>query len=320
MEKSPRIAFFGSPELASKCLSILMNKFCIEMVVTRPDRARGRGQTILPTPVKKLACENNIPVYQPQKIKPDFVKVLEMHSINLIVTVAFGRILPPEIIHYPELRSMNLHASLLPRHRGPSPIQAAILNGETESGITIQLMDSRMDAGDIINHLPIPLKEEHTAEDLLKVIIEKAPDFLVSSIKGFLEGKLVPIPQQESEASYCSVLRKHDGFINWEENSEFIARKIRAFNIWPVAFTFLDGKKLRLYRAVSRRDSSGMPGEVIELDKIKGIIVKTGEGVVEITELQLENKRRMNHIDFINGYRGLRGKILGKNYHGKEGL
>jgi len=313
MENFPKIAFFGSPELASACLSILIKRYKVVMVVTRPDRARGRGRKIIPTCVKKVALEYNIPVYQPQKIEKDFVNILKKHGVNLIVTVAFGRILPSEIIHYPELGSLNLHASLLPRYRGPSPIQAAIMNGDSQSGITVQLMNTRMDAGDIINRLPIPLNEDCTAEDLWKQVMEKAPQFLIFSIDGFLKGKLVPHPQQESEASYCSILRKEDGKIYWKEDGKSIVRKIRAFNIWPVAFTFLNGKQLKLYRAVYEEKSlSGVPGEVVEVDKKKGIMVRAGKGMVGITDLQLENKKRMSHIDFINGYRELKGKVLGK--------
>jgi methionyl-tRNA formyltransferase len=308
------IAFFGSPILASVCLQALVNEFSVKLVVTQPKKRGGRGRKVIQTPVHEFASKHRIPVMEPERIDSGFSSTLHSFGIELVVVVAYGLILPEEVISYPPFRSLNLHGSLLPKYRGASPIQSALLHGEKESGITLQLMVPKMDAGDVLTQQKVPISGEMTAENLLEIFIERAPDFLVRSIQQYLSGDLIPVKQDESKATYCKKLNKQDGLIRWESGASEILRKIKALNIWPVAYTTLDGKMLRIFDArvcPFSANHAHTPGRVVALDYRNGIIVETGEGRVALGELQIENKRRMNHRDFLNGYRNLEGKLLG---------
>jgi methionyl-tRNA formyltransferase len=315
MEKE-RIAFFGSPSLAHVCLKALHSRFHIPLVVTQPDRERGRGRKVSMTPVKQYALEQGLAVYQSADLGEGLEQALGEHGITLNVVVAFGRLLRESIIDFPERGSVNLHASLLPKYRGASPIEAAILNGERETGITLQRMKVEMDQGAVLAQMPVAIDDCWTARVLHRRIEEVSPSFLSRSVTGYIDGRLEPVPQDESKASYCGVIRKEDGRIEWRDQASDIRNKIRAYDVWPVAFTFLKGRRLRLYNArvtdaapALRGDAEN--GQVIRADKKQGIVVKTGNGYLGITELQMENKRRMDHVEFMNGHRDLLGSILG---------
>jgi methionyl-tRNA formyltransferase len=315
--RNVNIAFFGSPELSVACLDELRRYFQVRMVVTQPDKRGGRGKTLIETPVTIYAQKHGIDLYKPQKIEEDLLHQLRLHEIELIVVVAYGKILPGEVIRYPELGSLNLHASLLPKYRGPSPIEAVLLNGESETGITIQLMDERVDAGDILASVRIPLDDDTTQSELLRKVIEISPGFLTSVLRDYLDGKIQMQKQDEQKASYCRVIKKADGLIRWEDTAGAIHNKIRAYDLWPVAHTTLDGKFLRLYRSKVCRDDlgfDGVPGMVVEADNRNGILVKTGRGVLSIIELQLESRKRMGFKEFLIGYRNLKGKVLGQGF------
>jgi methionyl-tRNA formyltransferase len=267
------------------------------------------------TPVKEYALEKSIEVYQPDRIDETLIQLFRQHMVDLTVVVAYGKILPHSIVRYPKHGSLNLHASLLPKYRGPSPIQAAILAGESVSGITLQLMTDKMDAGDILASTRIVLEEDWSAADLFAQVALLSPHFLVQSVGEYLDGRIRPVKQDEDEATYCPVIRKNDGLINWTEHAEKLLSVVRAYNLWPVAFTFLDGKVLRIYNAKISPpfdNGRGEKGEIMMLDPQQGIIVQAGKGLLCITELQIENKKRMGFKEFMNGYRGLKGKVLGK--------
>jgi methionyl-tRNA formyltransferase len=324
---SPRVAFFGSPSLAEVCLVDLMKSFTVGMVVTQPGKAAGRGRTVTATPVALTAERASIPLYQPPAVRAEFSDALELHGIELVVVVAFGKLLPREVIDYPPLGSVNLHASLLPKYRGASPIQAALLSGDRTTGITVQRMKVEMDAGDILASLEMEIGPECTAERLIGEIAAAAPPFLRDTLKRYIEGAVTPVPQREEDATFCSLIRKEDGLVDWGEGAERLCGRIRAFNAWPVCYTSLEGKTLRIYDArvagvrspvtppggeeLPRGGGSPVPGEILAVDKREGILVRTGNGVVSLLELQLENKKRLSHGDFANGYRNLAGKILG---------
>ncbi|RKX93067.1 MAG: methionyl-tRNA formyltransferase [Spirochaetes bacterium] len=316
--KNIRIAFFGTAGLSKSVLEALYNeKYNISLVITKPDKIRGRGKKLLPTSVKQFALEHNIPVVALEKVNPDFIDLLKEYRIDISLVVAFGQILPAEVIDYPQYGSLNLHASLLPQLRGASPIQSAILFGLKRTGITLQKMKFKMDAGDILAQEEIAILENWGAEDLLKVVIETSPTFVIKKIPLYLEGKLTPIPQDDSKATYCYSLKKSDGLIDWNTDAVRIVRKILAFNTWPVCYTYLKGNILRLFKAtvysnLSKEIDMLKPGEIFDVDKKIGILVKVKGGAVAIQELQLQNKKRMNFIDFVNGYRNIRGIILGK--------
>ena len=313
MKNSIRIAFFGSPELAAACLSGLLIEFPVALVVTQPDREVGRGRKFRETPVSRVANAENISLLKISKMDRGLLNACRGQEINLIVVVAFGMILPEYLLLYPDHGALNLHASLLPKHRGASPIESSLMKGERITGMTVQLMGQKMDAGDVISRMEVSLGPETTAEDLMDTFICQAPGFLVRSINDYLSGRAKPEKQNEGEASYCSKISKEDGRIEWGESAESIVNKIRAFNLWPVAFTSLDGKILRIFRAHLYRFQSEErqePGRIVKIDRTEGIVIQTGKGLIGITELQQENKRRMGHIEFMHGYRNLLGKML----------
>ncbi len=314
--KNINIAFFGTPLLARKSLEKLVQSFNISLVVTKPDKERGRGRKIVPTEVKKYALERGIPVVTPENFDANFIDILKEYNVNAIVVVAFGKILPASIINFPLYGSFNLHPSLLPELRGASPIQSAILFGLKKTGVTLQKMSEKMDAGDIIAQIEITIEEEWSAEELHEKVLNIAPDFLVEKLNLFFNGKLKPLPQDESKATYCYPLKKEDALLKWSENADLISRKILAFNIWPTCYSYLGTNVLRFFRAyVYNCDDSldGISGQVVKIDKKKGIVVKCGDGCIAITELQLQGKRRMNYRDFINGFRELEGKVFKEN-------
>jgi len=313
MNQNPNIAFFGSPLLAGQCLCTLVQSFTVSMVVTKPDRKAGRGMKTGMTPVKEAALDHGIEVYQPERPDESLMQEMAVHRVNLIVVVAYGKILPELIISYPALGSINLHASLLPKYRGPSPIEAAILNGDNCTGLTVQAMSREVDAGDILTQKEIPLRLDMNASDLLCEIIRIAPDFLLHSIERYTKGALKPQRQNELEATYCTPIRKEDGWIDWHDSATAILNRIRAYDIWPVAYTVLDEKRLRVYRAhiVSRQGHEDvLPGQIIGLDRNEGVLVQTGDGIVGLLELQPENRNRMDFRQFINGYRGIERKLF----------
>ncbi len=315
MSKVVNIAFFGSPRLSAVCLARLHSAYGVRLAITRPDKPRGRGRKVSMTPVKELALEKNIDLYQPDRIDETLIQLFRQHAIDLIVVVAYGKILPDTVVRYPNHGSLNLHASLLPKYRGPSPIQAAILAGEGVSGITLQLMSDKMDAGDILAATRIVIEDNWSATELFAKVSQLSPHFLVQSIGEYLDGRITPVKQDEHEATYCPVIRKYDGLIDWTEHAEKLLNEVRAYNLWPVAFTFLDRKILRIYNAKilsSIDNGGGENGEIVLLDPQQGIIVQAGEGFLCITDLQIENKKRMGFKEFMNGYRGLKGKVLGK--------
>jgi methionyl-tRNA formyltransferase len=315
--KDTRIAFFGSPRLARSCLEELHRKIPVKLVVTQPDREKGRGKSVSATPVKEFAGEHHVHIYQKRELEEDLLDVLREREIDLIVVVAFGRILSEPIISCPRYGSLNLHASLLPKFRGPSPIEAALLAGESATGVSLQIMTPEIDRGDILASRRITIDDQWTAEHLHEELIRVAPPFLSRSVGEYIEGRLKPRPQFDRCASYCRTIRKQDGCIDWNEAAHSIRNRVRAYSIWPVAFSWLDGRLLRLYNAhilaqEGERAGTGKTGEIVAADRKRGLVVKTGEGYLSITDLQLENKRRMDYRDFVNGFRNLEGTLLGK--------
>jgi methionyl-tRNA formyltransferase len=315
--KAVKIAFFGTPLLARVCLEALHHTFGVSLVVTKADKECGRGRKITCNPVKEYALANGIDVRHYAKGGEEIFGELKKKKIELSVVVAYGKILPTEVIEAPPYGSLNLHASMLPKYRGPSPLVAAILEGEKKTGITLQKMHRRIDAGDIILQREVAIEAEDSAGDLLKRITAISPGFLLEGIRGFVSGTLAPRPQNESQATYCTMIGKEAGLIDWSETARTVVNRIRAYNPWPVAYTFLEGKTLRIFKArrAGRKETedgeySGEPGTIVGVDKTEGILALTGEGTVGIRELQLENRRCMTHREFVCGFKELVGKVL----------
>jgi methionyl-tRNA formyltransferase len=307
----------GTPEFACRALlALIESKYDIAGVVTRPDKPRGRGMKISFSPVKELALKNNLNIYQPQKLDtPEFIDILKKISPDLIAIVAFGRIIPKEILELPKYGCINLHPSLLPKYRGASPIPAAILVGDKKTGVTTFYVNEKLDSGDIILQQEEKIAEDDTSATLAARLAQSGAELLIETIAKIEGNQVVRISQEDSEATHTSKLKKEDGFIDWKESALQIARVVRAMDPWPGAYTYFAGRLVKIWGAeVSSGDNqqlsgSSKPGEVVKVTK-EGIIVACGEGFLLVRELQPAGKGRMDSLSFAAGYRVKEGSIL----------
>lgn len=317
MNKFPRIIFFGTPEFAVKPLAALVKNFNVAAVVANPDEPSGRRGTITPMPVKALATKSGISVLQPEKLDSGFMLQVSGLTPDLFVVAAYGKIIPKEILEIPKFGSLNIHPSLLPRWRGASPVQYAILNGDAETGVTIMLMDEKMDHGPILTNSEFRMQNAKlTAPELSEILSKMGAELIVETIPGLVSGGIKPIPQDEAEATYSKILKKEDGKVDWLKTAEELDRQIRAFVPWPGSFTFWQrrGKevKLGLFGAdiVKNLNFSDniVPGAVLIKDK--HLLIKTGKEYLEVLKIQPEGKSIMAAREFINGYGDIDGVIL----------
>jgi methionyl-tRNA formyltransferase len=299
----------GTPAFAVPSLKALIDGgFNIITVATQPDRPRGRGRRPQPSPVKVTAEESGIEVVEPQKIRDEwFLKKLKTLEPELIVVVAYGKILPKSILDIPKLGCINLHASILPGYRGAAPINWAIINGEKSTGVTTTFMDEGMDTGPVLLTKKVLIADDETAEELGKRLSGIGADLLVKTIGLVKEKKIEPVPQDERVATYAPMLKKGDGRVDWNKGAEEVKNLVRGVYPWPGAYTYWKGRLIKIHagRALTGPQASGdgrSPGMVIETSK-EGIKIKCGRGMFEITELQIEGKRRMSAGDFLKGYR-----------------
>jgi methionyl-tRNA formyltransferase len=309
-----KIVFMGTPDFAAGILEALYEaEYDIAAVVTQPDRPRGRKGEPVPSDVKKCALAHGTRVLQPVKIRePEAVKELEKIGADLFVVAAFGQILPKEILEMPRLGCINVHASLLPKYRGAAPIQQAILDGETETGVTIMQMAEGLDTGDILSRMVYPISEEETGGSLFEALTEVGAKLLITTIPLLEEGNIFPIPQDDSQSSYVKMLKKEDGRLDFSQSATALFNRVRGLDPWPGAFTIWKGKQLKIWRATALREkASGMaPGSVFAAGK-EGIDVVCGEGMLRIRELQMEGKKRMSAADFLLGRPMEKGEQLG---------
>ncbi len=308
-----KIIFFGTPEIASPCLDAVINsRHEVICVVTRKDKPAGRKKTVLPPPVKKIALAHNIPVLQPEKPRgPGFIAEYKKYPAGLNLIMAYGGILPPEIIYHPLHDSVNIHASLLPKYRGAAPINAAIINGDNETGVTYQFINEQLDSGDIIYTEKTKIKQEDNSVTLAEKISRLAAKTAVPVLDMIEKGGCKRVPQDESNASYVKQLKKEDGKINFNKTSRETASLVRGLLPWPAAFCFLGGKQLKVYRAREYEyNGPEKPGTVVEVIKKKGPVVKTKDNAVIFEEVQYEGGKKMDGYSFTLGHRGLEGKIL----------
>ena len=306
-----RIVFMGTPDFAVSALEALSaGGHEILCAVTQPDRPKGRSKKPVESPVKALAERLGIPVLQPVKVREkESVESLEALSPEVIVVAAFGQILPEEILSIPPYSCLNIHASLLPKYRGASPIQAAILNGETQTGITIMRMDKGLDTGDILLQKAVTIDPEETGGSLFEKLAPLGGKAILEALDS-LES-ITPVPQKDEEASKTSLIRKTDGLVRWGNHALSIERMIRAYDPWPGAFTLCEGKQLKLWKAKAEEQAyPGVPGELLE-SADGALLVRCGEGALRITALQAEGKRRMSAADFLRGQHLKPGLILG---------
>lgn len=306
-----RIIFMGTPEFAVPSLKALIeSEEKVVAVITQSDKPKGRGLEVIPPPTKVLAEKHGIPVLQPQKIRTDefFNKLKELNP-DLICVVAYGKILPKIILDLPPYGCINVHASLLPKYKGAAPINWAIIRGEKVTGITSMKMDEGMDTGNMLLKREIPIDDEDTGETLSEKLSKVGAEVLVETIRLLKEGGLNPIPQDHSQASYAPMLKKEDGKINWKKSAEEIRNLIRGALPWPGAYTNLEGKLLKIYKA-RVTSGEGEPGEVIKSDS-ETLRVATGIGALDILELQIEGGKRLKTEAFLRGRKIKEGTVLG---------
>ena len=297
-----RIVFIGAGEIGVPTLQALLrsSEHQLTGVVTQADKPVGRAQQIEPTPIKRALAGTKMPILQPMRIKgPEAIEQVRALRPEAIVVMAYGQILPRDLLEIPPVACLNLHASLLPRWRGAAPIQAAIAAGDPETGITVMYMDEGLDTGDILLQRRIDIRSNDTGGSLHERLAQIAPDALLHSLRLFVEGSAPRIPQDNSLATYAPKLKREDGRIDWSEPAQIIERKIRAFNPWPGAFTKFDGPNLKIFSA-SIVDLSGKPGEI--MGRGKEFIIAAGGRALSLGAVQLEGKRRMSATEFLRGH------------------
>lgn len=307
-----KIAFWGTPDFAVPILKKLINsKHEILFVVTQPDKPVGRKQILTPPPVKSLALENNLKIFQPEKVSTsDFLSEYKKYEIDLNLIVAFGQILPDEIIYHPKYHSINIHASLLPKYRGASPINWAIINGDSETGITYQFIEKKLDAGDIIYQEKIKIESSDTSITLSEKLSQLSSETVLKVIDMIETQNYKRIKQDEANATYVKILKKEDGKLNFNEPAINIFNKIRGLLPWPVAYCVFNEKLLKIFKAEIINLNSGKPGEIIDIIKGKGFVVKAGIDALLIYEVQLESGKRMDAFSFAIGQKNFKGKFL----------
>ncbi len=309
-----RVVFMGTPDFATGTLEeIVKSGYEVVGVVTQPDKPKGRGKSLMPTPVKEVALRYGLPVYQPKRAKePEFIETLKGLEPDVIVVAAFGQIITKEILEMPRFGCVNVHASLLPAYRGAAPIQWAVINGDKESGVTIMQMDEGIDTGDMMDKVVVPIAEDETGGSLFDKLSAAGAKLCVKVLKDLEAGKAIRERQpKESTTAYASMINKGMGEINWERKAKEIEQLIRGLNPWPSAYTRIHGKMLKLWKAEVFEDTvHKQAGEIVKIEK-DGIYVQTGEGLLKIRELQLEGKKRMDTASFLRGYSVSEGEILG---------
>ena len=301
----------GTPEFAVPSLKALIDsEHDVIAVIAQPDRPKGRGHKLTPPPTKVLAEKFNIPVLQPEKIKTDeFLEELKELNPDVICVTAYGKIIPKSILELPRNGCINVHPSLLPKYRGAAPVNWTIINSEKVTGVTIMQMDEGMDSGDILLVREVQIGDDDDAEKMLAKLSYIGGEMLVQTLTLLGEGKLKPVKQDESEVTYAPILQKSDGEIKWEKTASDIRNLIRGLTPWPGTFTKLGDKTLKIYKA-NIHEGQGQPGEIIESGK-NSIIVSTGDGALEILELQIEGGKRLDVKSFLSGHQIEKGVILG---------
>ncbi len=302
-----RIVYMGTPDFSVPPLEkMIENGHEIVAVVTQPDKPKGRSDKLMPSPVKECALKHGLKIMQPVKIREkETVEELKSLNADIFVVAAFGQILSQEVLDIPKFGCINIHASLLPKYRGAAPIQMCILNGDKTTGVTIMQMNAGMDTGDILITREIPIEEEDTAGTLFDKLMYLGADLVVEALPMIEKGELTPVPQNDAEATKCGKISKEMGHIDWNDSAEKINNLVRGMNPWPSAYTGLNGKMLKIWKAgicrsADEKAMAGQPGTINSVSR-DSFFVNTGDGILEVTEIQLEGKKRMPVSAFLAG-------------------
>lgn len=320
-----RIIYMGTPQFAVPALEalidgaapgkVLADGYEIVTVITRPDKPAGRGREIVFSPVKQVALRHGIPVWQPGSFKKaENSQALAAYHADLYIVAAFGQILPQAVLDQPRYGTLNIHASLLPKYRGADPIAEAILQGDSETGVSIMLLDAGVDTGPVLAHRSIPIANTETTSSLTVKLADLGAQTVMDVLPAWVEQHITPEPQNEREASHTRMLKKEDGAVKWERPADMLARQVRAYFPWPGTYTFWRGKLLKIIAAEALPQTTLFaPGTVIVTDEAghKTLLVATGVGLLKITQLQLEGKKAMGCEEFLRGYAQIAGQVLG---------
>ncbi len=308
-----RIIFMGTPDFSVPTLEALVaSEHEVAAVVTQPDKPKGRGKEIHMSPVKECALKHNIPVYQPVRARDEaFVEEMRTLKPDAMVVIAFGQILPKSLLDLPKYGCVNIHASLLPKYRGAAPIQWAVINGDEETGITTMMMDVEMDTGDMLEKTVVKLNPDETGGSLFDRLSLLGGDLILSTLSKLEKGEITPQPQDHAQATYVKKISKSMGDIDWTMDAVSIERLVRGLNPWPSAFTRWNGKMLKIWEAKVLPDleTKAPCGSVISASD-EGLKIQTGNGVLCVTSLQLEGKKRMDTAAFLRGYQVESGFIM----------
>jgi methionyl-tRNA formyltransferase len=316
-----KIVFMGTPDFAAVSLCRLLSEagkkagFEVAAVITQADKPRGRGHRLAPTPVKKVALEYGIPVYQPDTLRKndEFYEMLSALNPDVMVVVAYGKILPERFLKLPRFGAVNIHASLLPKYRGAGPIQWAVIEGESVTGVTSMQMKKGIDTGDMLVKKELSIGQEETAGELWDRLAELGAEVLEETLLKLEDGTLVPQPQEEAAATYAPMLTKETGKIDWSKSAQEIHNLVRGTNPWPCAWTLYQGETVKIRRTAlcpDKQPSKAAPGEILCLVKGKGMLVQTGDGYLYVTEAQFPNAKPMSIDAYALGHTIEAGTVL----------
>lgn len=308
-----KIVYMGTPDFSVGALEALIQAgHEITAVVTQPDKPKGRSGQMQFTPVKECALKHGLPVFQPVRIREaEAVEELRRYEADIFVVAAFGQILTKEILEMPRFGSVNIHASLLPKYRGAAPINWVIINGEKETGVTIMQMDEGIDTGDMLAKAVVPIEAKETAESLFDKLADVGARLIVETLPKLEKGELTPVPQDHAQSSHTRMMKKSLGKIDWNMDAASIERLVRGLNSWPSAYTYYEGKSLKLWNCdVIEEACAETPGTIVRVSK-DSVDVAAGKNIIRILELQLEGKKRMDTKSFLLGNAWKTGMMLG---------
>ncbi|WP_318419443.1 methionyl-tRNA formyltransferase [Photobacterium leiognathi] len=305
MSKPLRIVFAGTPDFAARHLAALLSsQHDVVAVYTQPDRPAGRGKKLTASPVKAIALENDIPVYQPVSLRNEEAQQeLAAIDADIMIVVAYGLLLPQEVLDTPRLGCINVHGSILPRWRGAAPIQRSIWAGDTETGVTIMQMDIGLDTGDMLKVATLPIEATDTSATMYEKLAELGPDALIDCLSDIADGTAVAVKQDDEQANYAKKLSKEEALIDWTMDAAAIERCVRAFNPWPMSYFTVAEQNVKVWQTAVEADNQGKaPGTILSADK-KGILVATGNGALRLISLQPPGKKAMSAADLLNSRR-----------------